>query len=99
MSKVDLEEPTPMSDKVYLVFAQKNCNRKARVCAQKLVSFSTTTKFNTDRKSDVASWSYDMKGHAQKCVESNCESAHQSVEQLLRFSSLDLDDGRLKRKR
>ena len=40
-----------------------------------------------------------MKGHAQKCVESNCESAHQSVEQLLRFSSLDLDDGRLKRKR
>ena len=30
----------------------------------------------------VISWIYDMKGHAENCVESYCELANKSVEQL-----------------
>ena len=40
----------------------------------------------------TVAWSYDMEGHARKCVERYCELANKKVEQLYRVSSLCLDD-------
>ena len=37
---------------------------------------------------DITVWSYDMEGHAQKCVERNCELVHKTVDQFIRFPHL-----------
>ena len=42
--------------------------------------------------------SYDMEGHAQKCVERYCELANKKTEQLHKFSSLCLDDDQVQKK-
>ena len=44
----------------------------------------------------TVAWSYDMEGHAQKCVDRYCELAHKKVEQIYRVSSLCLDDNQFK---
>ena len=36
----------------------------------------------------TVAWSYDMEGHAQKCVERYCELANRKVEQLYKFQIL-----------
>ena len=40
----------------------------------------------------TVAWSYDMEGHAQKCVERYSELANKKVEQLYKISSPCLDD-------
>ena len=40
----------------------------------------------------TVAWSYDMEGHAQKCVERYCELANKKVEQLHNVSSPCLND-------
>ena len=40
----------------------------------------------------TVAWSYDMEGHAQKCVERYCELANKKTEQLHKVSSPCLDD-------
>ena len=40
----------------------------------------------------TVAWSYDMKSHAKKCVESFCELANKSAEQLYKVSTPCLDD-------
>ena len=42
-------------------------------------------------------WSYDMKGHAKKCVERYCESVNKKAEQLCKVSTLCLDDHHIKK--
>ena len=42
-------------------------------------------------------WSYDMEGHARKCVERYCELANKKVEQFCRVSSPCLDDHHFKK--
>ena len=41
-------------------------------------------------------WSYDMEGHAPKCVERYCELANKKVEQLYKVSHPCLDDHQFK---
>ena len=48
------------------------------------------------RHAKTVAWSYDMEGHARKCVERCCELANKKVEQLYKVSSLCLDDHELK---
>ena len=45
----------------------------------------------------TVTWSYDMEGHAQKCVERHCEPANKKTEQLYNVSSLCLDDHHFKK--
>ena len=40
----------------------------------------------------TVAWSYDMEGHAQKCVERYCELANKTMEQLYIVSSPCLND-------
>ena len=45
----------------------------------------------------TSAWSYDMKGHARKCVERYCELANKKTEQLFKVSHPCLDDHQIKK--
>ena len=40
----------------------------------------------------ISSWSYDMEGHAKKCVERYCELAHKTTQQLYKVATPCMDD-------
>ena len=40
----------------------------------------------------ISSWSYDMEGHAKKCVKRNCEVANKTTQQLHKVATPCLDD-------
>ena len=44
----------------------------------------------------ISSWSYDMAGHAKKCVERYCELANKTTEQLYKVSTPCIDDHHFK---
>ena len=44
----------------------------------------------------TSSWSYDMEGHAKKCVERYCELANKTTEQLYKVATPCLDDHQFK---
>ena len=46
-----------------------------------------------------SSWSYDMAGHAKKCVERYCELANKTTQQLYKVSTPCIDDPPLQRRR
>ena len=48
-------------------------------------------------RAKTSAWSYDMEGHARKCVERNCELANKKTEQLYKVSSPCLDDHHFKK--
>ena len=47
----------------------------------------------------MATQTYDMDGHAKKCVERYCELANKKVEQLYKVFTPCLDDHHLKKKK
>ena len=44
----------------------------------------------------ISSWSYDMGGHAKKCVERYCELANKKTQQLYKVSAPCIDDHHFK---
>ena len=44
----------------------------------------------------ISSWSYDLEGHAKKCVERYCELANRTTEQLYKVSTPCIDDHHFK---
>ena len=44
----------------------------------------------------ISSWSYDMEGHAKKCVQRYCELANWTIQQLYKVSTPCLDDHHFK---
>ena len=44
----------------------------------------------------ISSWSYDMVGHAQKCVERYCELANKTTQQFYKVSTPCIDDHHFK---
>ena len=44
----------------------------------------------------ISSWSYDMAGHAKKCVERYCELANKTNQQLYKVSTPCIDDHHFK---
>ena len=45
----------------------------------------------------TVAWSYDVEGHAQKCVDSFCELTNKETEQLYKVSTPCLDDHKCKK--
>ena len=100
--EVDLGEPTSFLDHVYLgcidsegrvislllpqIFAIRTwfCN-----CPQHLCLFRIFFEC-------VSSWSYDMAGHAKKCVDRYCELANKTTQQLYKVSTPCIDDHHFK---
>ena len=44
----------------------------------------------------ISSWSYDMEGHAKKCVERYCELANKTTQQFYRVATPCMDDHQFK---
>ena len=84
MKDVDLGEPTSFLDRVYLGCTQRKCQKKQRYCGQLQKMFESRISAGAKERQScavkldakISSWSYDMEGHAKKCVESCCELAN-----------------------
>ena len=77
--EVDLGEPTSILDHVYLACIQRQCEISKhtvdnyRTMFESRISAGATEKFPCSDNLSISSWSYDMEGHAKKCVERYCE--------------------------
>ena len=93
LMKDDLEEPTSFLDHVNLSCTQRECTISIDIATNYRDMFESRISIGakekpptrTSGKPDaeiVSSWSYDMEGHAKKCVERYCELANQTTQQL-----------------
>ena len=52
--------------------------------------------YHSLKNTRISSWSYDMVGHAKKCVERYCELANRTTQQLYKVSTPCIDDHHFK---
>ena len=88
MEDVDLGEPTSFLNHVYLGCTQRECqigkeivdNYKSmfesRISAGATEKLSETKATGKPDAETISYWSYDMEGHAKKCVERCCDNMH-----------------------
>ena len=57
---------------------------------------STVKKLPYSENFRISSCSYEMEGHAKKCVERYCELANKTTQQLYKFSAPCIDDHHIK---
>ena len=99
--EVDLGEPTSFLDHVYL-----GCTRKFeiskdivdnyRTMFESRISAGELEKLPFSQNIRISSWSYDMAGHAKKCVERYCELDNKTTQQLYKVSTPCIDDHQFK---
>ena len=100
--EVDLGEPTSFLDNVYLGCTQRQCEiskdivDKYRAMFESRISAGGTEKRPYSENFCISLWSYDMEGHAKKCVERYCELANKTTQQLYKVSTPCIDDHRFK---
>ena len=99
--EVDLGEPTSFLGSCILGHSTKMRN-KQRYCGQlqnhvRIANFSgEDKKLPFPQNLRISSWSYDMAGHAKKCVERYCELANKTTQQLYKVSTPCIDDHHFK---
>ena len=89
MKNVDFDEPTSLLDHVYLGCTQRECKPNEIIIEQHREMFESRLPAGATERlphAKTVAWSYDMEGHAQKCVERYCELANKT-EQLYKVSS------------
>ena len=100
--EVDLGEPTSFLDHVYLGCTQRQCEISKdmvdnyRTMCESRISAGGTEKLPYSENVRISSWSYDMEGHAKKCVERYCELANKTTQQLHKVSTPFIDDHHFK---
>ena len=88
LKDVNLGEPTSFLDHVYLGCTQRICEISKdivdnyRTMFESRISAVRTEKLTFPQNIRISSWSYDMEGHAKKCVERYCELANKTTQQL-----------------
>ena len=60
------------------------------------ISAGVTEKLPCSGNQSICSWSYDMEGHAKKCVERYCELANKTTQQFHKVSTSCFDDHHFK---
>ena len=60
------------------------------------ISAKATEKLPYSENVRISSWSYDMEGHAKKCVERFFELANRTTQQLYKVSTPCIDDHHFK---
>ena len=101
-TEVDLGEPTSFLDHVYLECTQRQCEISKdivdnyRTMFESRISAGGTKKLPYSANLCISSWSYDMEGHAKKCVERYCELANKTTQQLYKVSTPCIDDHHFK---
>ena len=104
MKNVDLDEPTSFLDHI-CGCSQRECKPNEIIIDESREMFELRIPGGAIEKlpgrekphSKTVAWSYDMEGHARKCVERYCELANNIVEPLYKVSSLCLDDHHFKK--
>ena len=100
--EVDLGEPTSFLDHVNLGCTQRQCEiskdivENCRTMFESKISAGATEKLPCSENLRISSWSYDMEGHAKKCVERYCGLANRTTQQLYKVSTPCIDDHHLK---
>ena len=100
--EVDLGEPTSFPDHVYLGCTQRQCEISKdivdnhRTMFESRISAEGVEKLPFPQNLRISSWSYDMAGHAKKCVERYCELANRTTQQLCKVSTSRIDDHHFK---
>ena len=100
--EVDLGEPTSFLDHVYLGCTQRQCEISKdivdnyRTMFESRISAGGLEKLPFPQNIRISSWSYDMAGHAKKCVERFCEMANKTTQQLYKVSTPCIDDHHFK---
>ena len=100
--EVDLGEPTSFFDHVCLGCTQRQCEISQdtvdnyRTMFESRISAGRTEKLPYSENLRISSWSYDMEGHAKKCVERYCELANKKTQQLHKVSTRCIDDHHFK---
>ena len=99
---VYLEEPTSFLDHVNLGCTQRQCQTSKdivenyRTMFESRISAGRVDKLPFTQNLRISSWSYDMAGHAKKCVERYCELANKTTQQLYKVSTPCIDDHHFK---
>ena len=102
IKEVDLGEPTSFLDHVFLGCTQRQCEISKdivdnyRTMFESRISAGGLEKLPFPQNLRISSWSYDMAGHAKKCVERYCELANKTTEQLYKVSTPCIDDHHFK---
>ena len=100
--EVDLGKPTSFLDREHLGCTQRQCEISKnivdnyRIMFESRISAGATEKLQCSENLSISSWSYDMEGHAKKCVERYCELANRTTQQLYKVSTPRIDDHHLK---
>ena len=100
--EIDLGEPTSFLDHVNLGCTQRQCQISKnvvdnyRTMFESRISAARAEKLPFPQNLPISSWSYDMEGHAKKCVERYCELANKSTQQLYKVSTPCIDDHHFK---
>ena len=98
IKEVDLGEPTFFLDHVYLGCTQRQCEISKdivdnyRTMFESRISAGGVEKLPFLQNLRISSWSYDMAGHAKKCVVRYCELANKMTQQLYKVSTPCIDD-------
>ena len=67
-----------------------------RTMFESRISARGTEKLPFPQNLRISSWSYDMEGHAKKCVERCCELANKTTQQPYKVSTPCIDDHHFK---
>ena len=100
--EVELGEGTSFLDHVYLGCTQRQCEISKdivdnyRTMFESRISAGATEKLPFSENLRISSWSYDMEGHAKKCVKRYCELANRTTQQLYKVSTPCIDDHHFK---
>ena len=100
--EVDLGEPTSFLDHIYLGCTQRQCEISKdivdnyRTMFESRISAGGTEKLPCSENLCISSWSYDMEGHAKKCVQRYRELANRTTQQLYKVSTPCIDDHHFK---
>ena len=102
-NEVDLGEQTSFLDHVYLMCTQRQCEISKdivdnyRTMFESRISAGATEKLPCSENLRISSWSYDMEGHTEKCVERYYELANKTTQQLYKVSTPCTDDHHFKK--
>ena len=102
LKEVDLGEPTSFLDHENLGCTQRQCQTSKdivdnyRTMFESRISAVRTETLPFPQNLRISSWSYDMAGHAKKCVERYCELANKTTQQLYKVSTPCIDDHHFK---
>ena len=101
---IDLGDPTSFLDHVDLGCTQRECQTSkdivdnSRNMFESKISPGAIDKLHHSEKlrANISSWSYDVEGHAKKCVERYCELANKTTQQLYKVATPCIHDHQFK---